>query len=75
MGVKGESERDPSDAGGRADNRRARYGGKRGEVFGIFARQMKRLRRKMKEQGVQGLVHANEVNENRIWFYLFLCPF
>jgi len=28
-------------------------------LFGISARQMKRLRRKMKEQGVQGLVHAN----------------
>ena len=50
MGVKDESKRDPSDAGSRADNRRARDGGKRGEAFGISVRQMKRLRRKMKEQ-------------------------
>ncbi len=33
--------------------------GRGARLFGISARQMKRLRRKMKEQGVQGLVHAN----------------
>jgi transposase-like protein len=33
--------------------------GRGARLFGISARQMKRLRRKMKEQGVQGLAHAN----------------
>ena len=33
--------------------------GRGARLFGISTRQMKRLRRKMKEQGVQGLVHAN----------------
>jgi transposase-like protein len=33
--------------------------GKGAELLGISARQMKRLRRKMQEQGAQGLLHGN----------------
>lgn len=33
--------------------------GKGAKLLGISARQMKRLRRKMKEQGAEGLVHGN----------------
>jgi transposase len=33
--------------------------GKGAKLLGISARQMKRLRRKMKERGVEGLLHAN----------------
>src|SRR5918992_4164067 len=33
--------------------------GRGAKVLGISTRQMKRLRRKMKEQGVEGLVHGN----------------
>ena len=33
--------------------------GKGAELLGISARQMKSLRRKMKERGVEGLLHGN----------------
>ena len=33
--------------------------GRGAKLLGISARQMKRLRRKMKERGVEGLLHAN----------------
>jgi transposase len=33
--------------------------GKAAKLLGISARQMKRLRRKMKERGVEGLLHGN----------------
>ena len=33
--------------------------GRGGKLLGISVRQMKRLRRKMKEQGVEGLLHGN----------------
>src|SRR5215831_15260084 len=53
LGVKGEPERCSSDARGTAHTRRA------AKLLGISPRQMKRLRRKMKERGVEGLLHGN----------------
>src|SRR5438445_11128822 len=59
MGVKGESERVTADARSAADVGGAGECGERAKVLGISARQMKRLRRKLKERGIEALLHGN----------------
>ena len=59
MGVKGESERVATDPCSGVDREGRESVGRGAKLLGISARQMKRLRRKMKERGVEGLLHAN----------------
>jgi hypothetical protein len=59
MGIEGESERIASDACSAVDIGRSGKCGQSSQALEISARQMKRLRRKMKRGGIEALVHGN----------------
>src|SRR5215468_6176538 len=59
VGVKGEPERNSSDACGAIDNGRAGDGGKGGKAVGDFSTSDEAATAKMKERGVEGLLHGN----------------